>query len=256
LNRILNRIPSRDTHLDWTHEHALASGLLDPTAGAPPSEDLRDPKQWPVGDQGETGSCVGWATAEGVMRRVLADADRFPLSRSLSPRFPWMASKETDEFRSQATTFIESEGTSIKAAARICVKYGSVPESYLPFGSGALYPGDTETFYAVAARLRASSYFNLSRASKGTWRKWIAMHGPILIGMDVDATWDNAGAEPLDFFDAATVRGGHAVAIVGYTPNTFIVRNSWGASWGDGGFANVTDHYAGAAFSEAYGLVA
>ena len=30
---------------------------------------------------------------------------------------------------------------------------------------------------------------------------------------------------------------GHAVTIVGYTPEGFIVQNSWGESWGDGGFA-------------------
>jgi hypothetical protein len=31
--------------------------------------------------------------------------------------------------------------------------------------------------------------------------------------------------------------GGHAVAIVGYTQDGFIIQNSWGAGWGSGGFA-------------------
>jgi hypothetical protein len=30
---------------------------------------------------------------------------------------------------------------------------------------------------------------------------------------------------------------GHAIAIVGYTPEGFIIQNSWGTAWGDGGFA-------------------
>jgi C1A family cysteine protease len=30
--------------------------------------------------------------------------------------------------------------------------------------------------------------------------------------------------------------GGHAVCAVGYTPTHFIVRNSWGAGWGQGGY--------------------
>ncbi|MCL2779615.1 MAG: hypothetical protein FWD73_16615, partial [Polyangiaceae bacterium] len=29
--------------------------------------------------------------------------------------------------------------------------------------------------------------------------------------------------------------GGHAMYIIGYTPNGYIVRNSWGTSWGDRG---------------------
>jgi hypothetical protein len=29
--------------------------------------------------------------------------------------------------------------------------------------------------------------------------------------------------------------GGHAMAVVGYTEDSFIIRNSWGAHWGDGG---------------------
>src|SRR5690606_5413642 len=30
---------------------------------------------------------------------------------------------------------------------------------------------------------------------------------------------------------------GHAVAIVGYTKDGFIIQNSWGTGWGNGGFA-------------------
>jgi Papain family cysteine protease len=50
-----------------------------------------------------------------------------------------------------------------------------------------------------------------------------------------------------------TARGGHAVALVGYTPDRFIVRNSWGTGWGDGGFAYASLAYAQDAFTEAYG---
>ena len=55
-------------------------------------------------------------------------------------------------------------------------------------------------------------------------------------------------------YQPRTARGGHAFALVGYTPTSFIVRNSWGTSWGDKGFGYASLAYAQAAFTEAYGV--
>jgi C1A family cysteine protease len=45
------------------------------------------------------------------------------------------------------------------------------------------------------------------------------------------------------------------VALVGYTVDRFVVRNSWGATgWGDGGFGYASLAYAREAFTEAYGV--
>ena len=44
------------------------------------------------------------------------------------------------------------------------------------------------------------------------------------------------------------------MALVGYTSGRFIVRNSWGTDWGDGGFAYASLGYAAEAFTEAYGV--
>ena len=88
-------------------------------------------------------------------------------------------------------------------------------------------------------------YFNLGRR-QSDWRLWLATKGPILTRLDVDATWDDARATQglLDTYEPNTVRGGHAVAFVGYTPDRFIVRNSWGTAWGDGGFGYASSDYA------------
>ena len=58
----------------------------------------------------------------------------------------------------------------------------------------------------------------------------------------------------LDAYKPKTAHGGHAVALVGYTPDAFIVRNSWGTGWGDKGFAYASLAYAQEAFTEAYGV--
>src|SRR4029453_5530336 len=65
----------------------------------------------------------------------------------------------------------------------------------------------------------------------------------------------NAPPGNLDLYQPNTVRGGHAVALVGYTPDRFIVRNSWGTTgWGAQGFGFASLAYAQAAFTEAYGV--
>lgn len=254
VKRILNVNPSPKVEQDWTFEHAAAASIVAAAPTTPPTKDLRA-TWWKINDQESTGSCVGWATADGLLRWHFVTAGRLAKNELLSPRFTWMASKETDPFITQPTTFIETEGTSLKAALDVARKFGAVRDSVLPFGSGVLYPGDAQTFYALASQLKVASYFNVG-TNLTNWRTWIATKGPILTRLDVDKTWydatDNGGN--LDTYRADTAVGGHAVAIVGYKKDRFIVRNSWGTGWGDKGFAYASLAYAQEAFTEAYGV--
>ena len=131
-DRICNLVSSRDTVNDWTYQDALASGAFGAPAALPQKVDLRK-AWWTINDQGSTGSCVGWATADGIMRYHMVQANRLPQNQLLSPRFVWMASKETDEFSQRPETFIERAGTSLKAALDITRKYGNVLETDLVF---------------------------------------------------------------------------------------------------------------------------
>src|SRR6185295_9842289 len=130
--RILNCLPSPHPEMDWVVNNAIDAGLLAAPAALPASKDLRE-TWWKIGDQGSTGSCVGWGTSEGVLRWHFAKANRITKNDNLSPRFVWMAAKETDEFMTRPTTFIESDGTSLKSALDIARKYGSVIDPILPF---------------------------------------------------------------------------------------------------------------------------
>lgn len=253
-NRILNCLPSRDTEQDWLAVHAAGSGLVSTPQALPQAVDLRE-QWWDVGDQGATGSCVGWATADTLLRWHYVKSGMLDESSRPSVRFHWMAAKETDNFTVRPTTFIEEDGTSLKSALDVARKFGSVREETLPFLSGALYHGDSAGFYSMAAKLRISAYFNLGRNLDG-WRRWLAGQGPVLARLDVDATWDQATTTNgvLNRYQADTARGGHAVALVGYNESHFIVRNSWGTQWGDAGYAYATPEYASAAFTEVYGI--
>jgi len=255
--RICNLVPSHDTQNDWQLPDAVSAGAVAAAPAIPGMVDLRQ-AWWKIGDQEDTGSCVGWATAEGVMRYHFTTANRLGQNEPLSPRYVWMGSKEIDQYTSRPETFIEGAGTSLKAAVDVCRKYGVVTEAMLPFHIATkMYTGSENTFFAAAAQRRVVSYFNL-RKDLDQWRMWLAAHGPLLVGLSVDTTWDHATDTHgnLDTFDPSTVRGGHAVTLVGYLPNgRFIIRNSWGTGWGDGGFAYASPQYIAAGFfDESYGV--
>ncbi len=252
--RILNVRPSQRTEQDWTFEVAADADLVAAAPPVPSSKDLRA-DWWRIADQGTTGSCVGWATADSVLRWHFVKAGRLGQTTLLSPRFIWMASKETDQFITRPTAFIETEGTSLKAALDVARKYGVVRDTTLSFRSGKLFPGQASTFYAIAAQRKVLAYFNLGR-NLSNWRTWLATKGPILTRLNVDDTWDLATDTDgeLEEYLPETARGGHAVALVGYRPGSFVVRNSWGTGWGDKGFAYASLAYAQAAFTEAYGV--
>ena len=157
-DRILNVLPSRATESDWQFEDAVQSETIRATRAAPPtSVDLRTP-WWTVGDQQATGSCVGWASTDGVARYHFVTAGRLAQAGRLSPRFTWMASKETDEFIARPGTFIEAAGTTLKSALDILRQFGAAPEELLPFRlATTLYPGAENAFYATCATRKIAS---------------------------------------------------------------------------------------------------
>ena len=253
-DRICNLVPSKDTQSDWSYSDVQGVALT--AAPIPATLDLRKP-WWTINNQENTGSCVGWAAADSLLRYQLVVANRLQKSELLSPRFVWMASKETDEFVSRPETFIEAAGTSLKASLDVLRRYGCVLDSELPFGIRTLmYADNPNTFFASASTRKIANYVNM-RKNADEWKAWLFSVGPILVGLNVDATWRKAHQTGgnLDVFVPSTSGGGHAVCIVGYKNDRFIIRNSWGAEWGDNGFGYASpDYIAEAFFPESYGI--
>jgi hypothetical protein len=156
-NRICNLVPSRNTEKDWQFQHALAAGALSAPAALPASVDLRA-SWWDIGNQENTGSCVGWGSTDSVARYMFVKAGRLAQNVKLSPRFTWMASKETDQLIARPETMIEGAGTTLKAAVDILRKFGAAPEALLPFHiAAAMYTGGEDTFFASAATRKIAS---------------------------------------------------------------------------------------------------
>lgn len=58
----------------------------------------------------------------------------------------------------------------------------------------------------------------------------ILANGPCLIALPVYNSYAN------DFWNGETLEGFHCVSVVGYNKNGFIIRNSWGRSYGKEGY--------------------
>jgi hypothetical protein len=264
--RVLNCAPSRIRPED-----------VDPTYGTHPLEDIFPEKVdlrkswWDIGNQGETGSCVGWAVADSVLRWHFVEAGRLPEEKHLSARFMWMAAKETDDDTREPTTFIEYAETKIEAGLKIAKTFGIVDEDTLPFSPTVMYAGDVADFYNRASQFKIADYKSLlapneeSILDSNLVCKWLAENkqqggGPIVVRMGTDPAFISAKKDSsiLERFDAreAASRKDHCAALIGYytegDKKFFILRNSWGPEWGDDGYAYLSKEYLEAAVQEAW----
>ncbi|MDJ0824868.1 MAG: C1 family peptidase [Rhodobacter sp.] len=257
---VLNCIKSSDTDRDWALGDAAGAELIDETTDPPEQIDLRA-DWWTISDQGNSGACVGFATADGVLRWLYVTRGMMDRRDKPSARFIWMANKETDDLTSHPTTFLDTAGTSTKLALKVARKYGCVPDNMLKM-QGKLSKLNPTSFFAVASQYRIDSFYNLYEGVEEDQRlvklkSWISTNGPVLTRLEANETFRKYQPEDgiLEFYDDSEQIGGHAVCFVGYTPDHFIVRNSWGENWGHGGFGYVSNQYVLQAFDEAYGAI-
>ena len=263
---------------DWDIESAYYSEYLTPH-NHPNSVDLcnnfLNSKQewgdWEVHEQKKgTFSCIGYATTDMV--HWYLNQKGFPTTK-LSARFNWMAAKEIDNLVARPTTFIEQAGSTLKAGLDVCRKYGSVDDVLLPTDENKPFPGTTQQFYSQASKYKIHAYYSLMLNSINVlsgievtqhekqklqiliWKKWLAENGPLLVRVNVDKTFYNAKDKLLENYQEENAFQKHAALLVGYDEKGFILRNSWGKTWANNGYATLSNDYAFEALDEAYGII-
>src|SRR5262249_11632125 len=151
----------------------------------------------------------------------LVKAGRLAPGARLSARHIWMSAKETDSRVDYPSTFLEEDGTSLKAGLEVIRKFGAVLEEELPW-EGGLATGSPEAFVKSAGTRRIAAYFNLGDDDPekrfAGWRQWLSEHGPVAVLIQMDKYIE---AGPLAAFDAGSITGDHSAALFGYGPDHF-----------------------------------
>jgi C1A family cysteine protease len=212
---------------------------IEAAAALPSKVDLRAGCS-PVRNQGRTESCVAFATAGGLGEYL---AHKQGKSLTLSPRFLWAM------LRKHEGTLGKNSGTQPYDAAKIADEIGFVPEAAFPMTVGI-----TESDAGWAGVLSVTPDASLLSQARTFrpfhgWQQVTSVHGlkkslasgmPVVFGTVVFPSLFAVGANgvlPMPQANEKTA-GGHALLCVGYdnTARRFIIRNSWGAAWGDHGY--------------------
>ncbi len=193
-------------------------------------------------DQGQEGACTGFGLACVVnyLRWVKAGTpNRLP---SVSPRMLYDFARRYDEYAGE-----DYDGSSCRGALKGWHKHGVCLESDWPYRQG-----DSGTpAYGWAERASRNTlgvYYRVDKKSITDLQAAILEVGAVYASAFTHDGWDVGGKRgtppaghadlPVIPFDGhPSADGGHAFALVGFNGDGFIVQNSWGKTWGRGGFA-------------------
>jgi C1A family cysteine protease len=201
----------------------------------PPKVDYT-PKMSPVSDQGQEGTCVGFAVVDGM--KEYQEKLEWKKLVQLSVRYVYEEARKLDIFKSD-------EGTTIRNAMKVLNKQGVPPQScwkYKVHQTDAPCPNADE----LAKPYRIQSYAYLTTLDE--MRESLFVNGPFVAGVSVyDKAWtaaEKSGVVPMPAKDDEQV-GGHAICVVGYDDKAqlFKFKNSWGKSWGKKGYGFLPYEY-------------
>jgi len=232
----LGCLPEDPTQIEWIKPSDIVPA---PTKA---SVD-HSPDMPPVGNQGNQGSCVAWATAyyyKTYQEWVEHGWDVTDSKHQFSPAFMYnIINRGSDN------------GAYISDGFKLLSDLGCASLFYTPYNDADYYTWPDETDFGAALPYRGGATYTIYiRTDAGIAQlKTVIQNGyNAVIGIVVydPFMYDNLGSDYVyDTGDATgTNWGGHAVCIVGFDdskptndgPGAFKIVNSWGTSWGDNGY--------------------
>jgi C1A family cysteine protease len=203
-----------------------------PPAALPSRIDLRATCS-PIVDQGSLGSCTANAIASGL-REYLLLAIGSELTQLSRLYLYWHE-------RNLEGTVNEDSGAYIRDGMKVLQQRGCAPEELQPYDINKFTLPPSAAAEAAAPPFKIPAYHRITDLTgvKAALAKGL----PVVIGIAVYESFESFnvsmdGNVPMPDKTKEKLLGGHALLIVGYddTKQQAIVRNSWGATWGDHGY--------------------
>lgn len=232
--RRFDALPDRVDIRDWFYQPTLA----------PLADVLVNTDRVPaILDQGQEGACTGFALA-AVVNFLLHQ--RFH-KMSASPRMLYEMARRYDEWPGE-----DYEGSSARGAMKGWVRHGvCTRDAWTDTMHG---PGHLTSEIATSAKnCIGGAFYRVSHREVRDMHAALSEVGILYCTLMVHNGWNapSGQGEVIRYIVEKSVReitlpiiarvkratSGHAIAIVGYTRNGFVVQNSWGESWGSRGFA-------------------
>ncbi|HEX9818271.1 MAG TPA: C1 family peptidase [Methylomirabilota bacterium] len=200
-------------------------------------------------DQGTEGACTGFGLAAVVNYlfwrelRVTRNDRRSRPPAKASERMLYHLARFYDEWEGE-----DYDGSSCRGAIKGWHHHGVCAAELWPYRDGrgnATFVPPSPGWEADAAGRPLGAYYRIDKGSVADMQAALAEVGAIYASADVHDGWFGDGLQRVPGLALPVIgpmpadgkTGGHAFAIVGYNPHGFIVQNSWGPSWGAGGFA-------------------
>jgi papain like protease/alpha/beta hydrolase family protein DUF900 len=191
----------------------------------------------PVLDQGREGACTGFGlatVAHFLLRRRKIDPD--PIE--VSPRMFYEMAKRHDEWPGESY-----DGSSARGAMKGWHKHGVCSSELWPYyrPNGTISPDRNLTAErSTNGLLRPlGAYFRVNHKDVVAMHSAIAEVKILYATAHVHAGWQGMPDNGIIPINPSRI-GGHAFAIVGYDKFGFWIQNSWGPTWGRGGFGRIS----------------
>jgi C1A family cysteine protease len=190
-----------------------------------------------IEDQGQLGSCTANAWA-GILQ---FDENKYPVAgrkyADLSRLFIYYNERVLDN------TVNQDSGAELRDGAKVLNQYGVCVETEWPYNVSQFTVKPTAKCYTDALPNVIHSYYALDgttpAATLTNLKTAIASGQPFVFGFNVYDSFmsdqvANTGVMPMPNVKTEQLQGGHAVMGVGYNDaeQRFLIRNSWGTSWG------------------------
>jgi C1A family cysteine protease len=199
--------------------------------------DLR-PHLTPVEDQGDLGSCTANALAgavEYLERRLNNSEER------VSRLFLYWNERDLEGTANQ------DHGACLDDGIRALQKDGICTELIWPYDTRRVFKKPHDDAYDAAEGHTIDEAHRV-KIELHDLRHCLAEGYPFVFGLQLGRAFQKVGDDGVVALpDAGDNAGGHAMLCVGYSDQdqVFVVRNSWGPKWGDGGYCYIPYEYLG-----------